>query len=293
MSKVLKTSKLSKILDEDSEEDNDFLNEESGDDVEIYDEEENDDEGSNEEEQSEEDETDEDDEDVKEEVEDILSEEEINEVESEIDDVDYEENIDSGSTFTSKKDSKDFSNIARKILEKRMTGNQSKVSKTTKKKYKKEDNEISDYNYTLWTDFKKEIFNIVSSLNIKNKKINKKDAIILTDLINLKENDEKKISILYLIFGYSLEDRSLDEIINDLNIDEYDSKVYKEAQLEDEKETRNMIEKPIIKDGYPCRNKKIKCKSTKTVTELIQTRSSDEPMTEFSICTKCGFRWRN
>lgn len=36
----------------------------------------------------------------------------------------------------------------------------------------------------------------------------------------------------------------------------------------------------------------IKCKSTKTMTNLVQTRGADEPMTEFNTCFNCGKTWK-
>ena len=36
-----------------------------------------------------------------------------------------------------------------------------------------------------------------------------------------------------------------------------------------------------------CRN----CKSTKVDVDQLQTRSADEPMTLFALCTDCGTRW--
>ena len=40
---------------------------------------------------------------------------------------------------------------------------------------------------------------------------------------------------------------------------------------------------------YSCR----KCKSTDTEFTEMQTRSADEPMTQFHVCNACGNRWKN
>lgn len=40
---------------------------------------------------------------------------------------------------------------------------------------------------------------------------------------------------------------------------------------------------------YTCR----KCKSRKVHVVTAQTRSADEPMTEFCTCFACGCRWKN
>jgi DNA-directed RNA polymerase subunit M/transcription elongation factor TFIIS len=41
-------------------------------------------------------------------------------------------------------------------------------------------------------------------------------------------------------------------------------------------------------DTYVCR----KCKSNKCTYYQLQTRSADEPMTDFVTCIKCGHHWR-
>jgi len=53
---------------------------------------------------------------------------------------------------------------------------------------------------------------------------------------------------------------------------------------------KNLMEtaKAERKEGFlTCRN----CKGTKVDVDQMQTRSADEPMTLFAICTECGTRW--
>jgi DNA-directed RNA polymerase subunit M/transcription elongation factor TFIIS len=49
------------------------------------------------------------------------------------------------------------------------------------------------------------------------------------------------------------------------------------------------INKPDVKEG----NYKCKCGSNKTYFYQLQTRSSDEPMTTFITCIKCGNKWKD
>jgi transcription factor S len=73
----------------------------------------------------------------------------------------------------------------------------------------------------------------------------------------------------------------------------------KKANLEIKEEVKNKDDKVEISDGQEdsmlpetdadCP----KCKHTKAVFWMIQTRAGDEPETKFLKCTKCGFTWRD
>ena len=55
-------------------------------------------------------------------------------------------------------------------------------------------------------------------------------------------------------------------------------------------EFRALTYKPeISRGGFKCR----KCGSDKTISQELQTRAADEPMTTFITCTVCGNKWRN
>ena len=62
--------------------------------------------------------------------------------------------------------------------------------------------------------------------------------------------------------------------------------------LDWERKNRDRMDKSIGIDNsktmYPCG----KCKSTKVSNYEKQTRSGDEPMTQFFECADCGHRWR-
>ena len=45
-----------------------------------------------------------------------------------------------------------------------------------------------------------------------------------------------------------------------------------------------------VKGMVQCRNRK--CRSWKTLTTEVQTRSADEPMTVKVFCTECERRWK-
>lgn len=54
-------------------------------------------------------------------------------------------------------------------------------------------------------------------------------------------------------------------------------------------EIKKIQEPAVFEEGaHKCR----KCKSKNTITYLRQTRSADEPMTEFMQCKTCGFYTR-
>ena len=49
---------------------------------------------------------------------------------------------------------------------------------------------------------------------------------------------------------------------------------------------RNQIE--VEEGGYTCP----KCKGNRTISTMSQTRSADEPMTTFIVCTDCQNKWK-
>ena len=53
--------------------------------------------------------------------------------------------------------------------------------------------------------------------------------------------------------------------------------------------TKDLRINNIVVGIYTCP----KCKSKQVQTIQKQTRSSDEPMTEYNTCQNCGFKWRN
>ena len=51
----------------------------------------------------------------------------------------------------------------------------------------------------------------------------------------------------------------------------------------------NVEENDVIDGLFQCR----KCKKRKTTYYSVQTRSADEPMTNFVTCLTCGNKWKN
>jgi len=61
-------------------------------------------------------------------------------------------------------------------------------------------------------------------------------------------------------------------------------------EYEEEAERMVVPELSVETDGiFQCR----KCKKRKTTYYSVQTRSADEPMTNFITCLSCGNRWKN
>lgn len=64
---------------------------------------------------------------------------------------------------------------------------------------------------------------------------------------------------------------------------------FQSATFADEQETRYIVAPPSMMEGiYTCR----KCGSKKTQSWEKQTRSADEPMTTFVVCTNCKHNWK-
>ena len=75
----------------------------------------------------------------------------------------------------------------------------------------------------------------------------------------------------------------------------FDSKSYEKEKNISDSNIKNMNSKIVtIKGIFPCQ----RClhngrNSTNTITVQIQTSSSDEPMTNFTTCENCSYKWKN
>ncbi len=68
----------------------------------------------------------------------------------------------------------------------------------------------------------------------------------------------------------------------------WESFAYKDIKNKQDIENDRIVNPPEVKKGiYKCK----KCKSEKTWSYQLQTRSADEPMTSFITCVDCGKRW--
>lgn len=219
-------------------------------------------------------------------------------------------------SLISKIDPHNFLKQYKTILKKRVAGNASKVSKAIVKEFKKEYTELEDPVY-LWQDVRELGKSLINETNLNSK--DKTDlekalhdlASTITDYKNKEEQTlhykETYVDQLYRIL-VSVTSENISTIISELKsigsriiVGELPNKkkeiqkelVYNSFSFRDEinvdnMETSNLLEKPKVTDGPPCK----KCKSTRTFVISVQTRSSDEPMTQFSTCLQCGYRDR-
>jgi DNA-directed RNA polymerase subunit M/transcription elongation factor TFIIS len=106
-------------------------------------------------------------------------------------------------------------------------------------------------------------------------------------------NKTEYMNIVKFVIG-ALEDKSMkvDEIIMEIKerkYNDYLSKLFKESEDEFRKEIIKILTPIQVVEGlFECP----RCKSKKTKSTEVQTRSADEPPTYFILCLNCGYRWR-
>lgn len=118
--------------------------------------------------------------------------------------------------------------------------------------------------------------NFISKDNSENVK-----EILLSEYINLSYNlleEFKKITSYEKIL----------EIVDNLN-HIYNLPSYDQYKIKRDFENENILNPPSLKESYYECNK---CKQKKTFSYQLQTRSADEPMTTFIVCTICGSQWK-
>lgn len=72
-------------------------------------------------------------------------------------------------------------------------------------------------------------------------------------------------------------------------VKEWDSKIYETQRKIEEREIEIVTsEMTVVKGLYTC----ARCKSEKTYSRQVQTRSADEGMTSIIQCANCGKVWR-
>jgi len=109
------------------------------------------------------------------------------------------------------------------------------------------------------------------------------DKHLCNKIIELSQSD----NALYQIIGLLHSGANIEDVLDDLKEGrfEWDSKYYE-----------TLITKPVSKNEeigegvFQCRNKS--CRSMLTKHNLRQTRSGDEGMTAFVICTVCKTRFK-
>jgi DNA-directed RNA polymerase subunit M/transcription elongation factor TFIIS len=111
------------------------------------------------------------------------------------------------------------------------------------------------------------------------------------------EEDSETFNEKYAVLAYhylgqlmSIEDEEEEKkVIEDVSNKKiyWTSHLYIDYVEKINKDNLNFINPPVIHKGlHKCRNPS--CKSDQTITFMAQTRSGDEGMTGFSICTRCG-----
>ena len=75
--------------------------------------------------------------------------------------------------------------------------------------------------------------------------------------------------------------------INDIS--NWNSEIYAPYEAQISSEITSLIKPAQVEEGvHMCKS----CKSKRTMSISVQTRSGDEAMTQFISCTNCGKRWR-
>ena len=75
---------------------------------------------------------------------------------------------------------------------------------------------------------------------------------------------------------------------------EKNSQEIKKTKTEEEKPEINVFEENEGNETLPTIEIECeKCGNQEAVWWMLQTRSADEPTTQFYRCTKCGYTWRN
>lgn len=138
--------------------------------------------------------------------------------------------------------------------------------------------------------------NMLSSVidSEKNRKLFCKQ--IHSSIKNLSSDDEQREKLClwatYQIVGLMLENKEeMKTYFSDVKNGKicWESKIYDGPRSRLEEHDDYIVNPFEVVDGVlECP----KCHSTKTYSIQKQTRSSDEPMTTFSKCAKCGHNWR-
>lgn len=134
------------------------------------------------------------------------------------------------------------------------------------------------------------------TIEILSTKLSKQNAESFEKLIYTMFEKNKKIgysNIAYEKIGEIFSAKTKEDkqqIIQDIKQSKmgYESSAYKNIKNEIDIENDRVINPPVVKKGvYKC-----KCGSRKTWSYQLQTRSMDEPMTNFINCIDCGREWR-
>jgi len=224
-----------------------------------------------------------------------VEEQEEEELEDEIDEIEDngEDDMELIKVNTSNKiEVGDLKKITRTTLKKRFSKIQN-ISKNVKKYYKnKTPIERSSYNF-LNNGFNikkvaKSLLGDNKTFHINSRDINKNINIIYQ--LSLLRTDVSRTDVSRT--DVSRTDVECENKYDNIDVNNlFENYQFKQQQIENEKTCRYLLEKPQI---YESENLQCsKCKSRKVVYYSLQTRRSDEPMTNFYTCTICGKKWKN
>ncbi len=181
-------------------------------------------------------------------------------------------------------------NRSRKIL---------KITKVSKLTKKKKINDIiiePNYKYLEINELREKTITILKKLTTE-----KNSNILEKHIFNCTQRNNKNIdlfneelsTILYETIIFIKKKQYLyKDIINFLKTDKIglNSVNFSDEQFKDLLEIKNIEEPLELKEGvFQC----TKCNSKKTYSYQLQTRSCDEPMTNFIKCGNCGNKWKD
>ena len=143
--------------------------------------------------------------------------------------------------------------------------------------------EKSIYNYTIDISKKKNINRYWSNVIFKNLYLSK----IRSMYVNINKNSYvKNENFLKRILSNDIDIKTISYLeIYDIYPENW--KLLFDMKAEKDKK-KSELKPEAMTDSYKCR----KCGSRETSYYEVQTRSADEPMTQFITCLKCENRWK-
>jgi len=225
--------------------------------------------------------------DIFEDSEDSIEVSEASEIDEDIDNISEPSDTEQAEEDTLDETTDDFENIKINTSNKIDVGDLKKINRNTlKKKYSKLPN------------IAKNIIKYYKNVDIP--VIPEYNYNIIQNILPIKINNNN-IQILYSqydkLYDYFKNNKSeiknnKSEIKNiDINYNLFDNNNFTEQIINNQKTCRYLIEKPKVyeSDTIVCN----KCKSKKVVFYSLQTRSCDEPMTNFYTCLNCSKKWKS
>ena len=139
--------------------------------------------------------------------------------------------------------------------------------------------------------------NLHLSKYLDNKKSQNIEKSILNFAIDYANENDIEVSWESLLFTHIYKQKFISvislisdnkSIVQKINSKEILTKSFASINIKDIHETEHIEDEEIADGLFTCR----KCGSKKTTYYSLQTRSADEPMTNFITCTGCENRWK-